>query len=165
MTPFEIKDYFGIDITQKKRDNTLVYLRAIWMQENIHKLEIRQIAFYLKKDRTTIVNLIKKYPEYKKDPLFKLIYKSYKNKDKDMLKKVQKYFSIKQIDANFKSQMKALQKIKVEIKIQEPKAKYIKPHILEVSKNLRNIDTYLNNKVYTNWKTEDFEHYEQIKQA
>ena len=54
MTPHEIKEFYGIDITTNKRDKLFVYLRAIYTKENIETMNIIEIAENLKKDRTTV---------------------------------------------------------------------------------------------------------------
>lgn len=164
MTPQEINDYYGIDITSKKRDSLLVYLRSIYVQEN-RNIHVAKIARSLKKDRTTIIHLIKSYESYIKDPFFSFVYKCYITQDKDLLKKCNHFLSEKLKETkdynNLKIKKRRLSKPKKEKtkKVDKLPNDFKRPHIFEVAKNLRKIDTRLNNKIYKDWNVKDFKKY------
>lgn len=165
MTPEEIKNQFGVDITTTKRQSLFVYLRSIYAQENKDKMHVSEIANNLKKDRTNIIHLIKSYDRQVKDPYFKLIFECYQNRDKEMLNKVDKFLALKRNEINDYNNLKIkkrrlskpLERNQIKLKSLDPKIK--RPHILEVAKNLRFIKTDLNDKIYTKWSEKDFNKY------
>jgi hypothetical protein len=173
MTPFEIKEFYGIDITTNKRDKLFIYLRAIYTKENIENMSIVEIAKNIKKDRSSVFYILRTYNSYKDDIYFKLILECYQNKDKSLLQKSNEFLEakIKEINDYNASRVKVKRLSKPNIvtisknKIDEIKPIIKKPHILEVATNLRKKRTYLNDKVYTKWTNEDFKEYEQIIQT
>jgi hypothetical protein len=173
MTPHEIKEFYGIDITTNKRDKLFIYLRAIYTKENIERMNIIEIAENLKKDRTTVFYILRTYNNYKNDVYFKMILECYQKKDKLLLKKSNQFLFLKVKEKNdfdaLRIKVKQLSKPNLvtirKNKTDEIKSKIKRPHILEVAKNLRNKNIYLNDKVYKNWTNEDFKIYEQIIQA
>ena len=158
MTPIEIKQHFGIDITTKSRDNLFVYLRAIYTNENKGKLSNHIIACHIKKDRTSVIYLQKSYENYKKDPHFKLIYNCYKLKDKKLLEKSKEYLRVKHNEA-----VALINAKKIINNLKEPEVKEVekfkKPLILEAAKNLRKIETPLKDKQFYKWTNEDLKQY------
>lgn len=170
MTPFEIKEFYGIDITTNKRDKLFIYLRAIYAKENIETMSIVEIGKNIKKDRSTIFYILRTYNSYKDDIYFKLILECYQNKDKFLLQKSNEFLEakIKEINDYNASRVKIKRLSKPNIvtisknKTDEIKPKIKKPHILEVATNLRKKRTYLNDKVYTKWTYEDFKEYGKI---
>jgi hypothetical protein len=173
MTPFEIKEFYGIDITANKRNKLFVYLRAIYTKENSENMSIKEIGKNIKRDRTNVFYILRTYNSYKDDIYFKLISECYQNKDKSLLQKSNEFLEakIKEINDYNASRVKVKRLSKPNIvtisknKTDEIKPKIKKPHILEVATNLRKKRTYLNDKVYTKWTYEDFKTYEQIIQT
>ncbi len=170
MTPFEIEIFYGIDITTNKRDKLFIYLRAIYTKENIETMSIVEIAKNIKKNRTTVLHILKSYKNYKNDVYFKLILQCYQKKDKSLLQKSNEFLEAKIKEINdynaLRVKIKNLSKPNI-VTIRKNKTDKInkKPHILEVAKNLRKKRVYLNDKVYTQWNQEDFNYYEQIIQT
>lgn len=158
MTPIEIKNYFGIDITTKSRDILFVYLRAIYVKENTGKLSNHIIACQIKKHRTSVIYLQKNYEDYKKDPHFKLIYNCYKLKDKKLLEKSNEYLRVRHNEVSAVTRAKKIINNLKEPEIKEVE-KFKKPLILEVAKNLRKINTPLKDKQFYKWTNEDIKQY------
>jgi hypothetical protein len=173
MTPQEIKDFYGIDITTNKRDKLFIYLRAIYTKENIETMSILEIAENLKKDRTTVFYILRTYNNYINDVYFKLILECYQKKDKLLLKKSNEFLFLKVKEKNdfdaLRIKVKRLSKPNIvtirKNKIDEIKSKIKRPHILEVAANLRNKNIYLKDKIYKNWTNEDFKEYGKIIQT
>jgi len=170
MTPFEIKEFYGIDITTNKRSKLFVYLRAIYTKENIETMSIVEISKNIKKNRSIVFYILRTYNSYKDDIYFKLISECYQNKDKSLLQKSNEFLEAKIKEINdynaLRIKIKNLSKPNI-VTIRKNKTDKInkKPHILEVAKNLRKKRVYLNDKVYTEWNQEDFNYYEQIIQT
>jgi hypothetical protein len=161
MTPEEIKNILGVDITTKKRDIHLVYFRSLVANEmRKNNYCLRVIANEFNRNHASIINILNNLIVYKKDPLFKYIELAYKEKDKMYLDKYFALLRLKKITQNREVQ-NTFQKttIKQHFK-EEKKVKYFKkPTILEVSKNLRNKSTYLNNKHFNKWNETDLKNY------
>lgn len=170
MTPEEIKNHFGIDITENKRNKLYIYLRAIYAKENIKKMHIKEIAENLKKDRTNMIYILKNYNRYKDDVYFKLILGCYQRKDKFLLEKSNEFLKEKAKEQNdyqtLKIKIKRLsktQKVRAEKTTKERLPDGFKiPNIFLVAKNLRHKNTYLNNKVYNKWTNDDFITYNKL---
>jgi hypothetical protein len=102
-----------------------------------------------------------------------MILECYQKRDKSLLKKSNEFLFLKVKEKNdfdaLRIKVKTLSKPNLvtirKNKIDEIKSKIKKPHILEVAKNLRNKNIYLNDKVYNNWTNEDFKEYGKIIQA
>ena len=102
-----------------------------------------------------------------------MILECYQNKDKSLLQKSNEFLKSKIKEKNdfdaLRIKVKKLSKPNIvtirKNKIDEIKSKIKRPHILEVTKNLRKKRTYLNDKVYTKWTNEDFKEYGKIIQT
>lgn len=171
MTPFEIKKYFGIDIATRKRDRLFVYLRAIYANENYKNMTAVEIAKNINIDRTNVFHLLKSYDKYNSDIYFKLILDCYHRKDKSLLQKSNEFLGLKAKEVNdynaSRIKIKRLSKPNI-VTIRKNKTdevKFKKPSIFVVAENLRNKKTYLKDKVYSKWTSEDFKLYEQIKKS
>ena len=94
----EIKQTFGIDITEKNRTIPYVAMRCFYadMKVKILKGKItnryRTIASEIGCNRDNLYNLLTKAKSFKTDKHTKLIYKAFKNKDKTQL---QAYFDLR----------------------------------------------------------------------
>ena len=95
MTPQEIKEFYGIDITAKKRDKLFVYLRAIYTKENSEIMSFIEIGKNIKRDRTNVFYILRTYNSYKNDVYFKMILECYQNKDKSLLQKSNEFLKSK----------------------------------------------------------------------
>jgi len=172
MTPEEIKENLKIDIKIKNRTELYIYLRSIYINQEFKKgISLQKIADSLDlKNHSTIINIIKKTKVYKLDPLFMFIEKAYKTKDASYIKEYKNHQierrkeQIKIDGLNYYMKKKIVDEDNKEFVYKKPNH-FKRPHILEVAKNLRNKNIYLNDKVYNNWTNEDFKTYEQIIQA
>ena len=169
MTVQEIKKTFGIDISVNSRLTLYNFLRAIYVKEHYKKEQctFEKIGRDLNRNHSTIINLYYKYDEYKKDHIFKEVYKMYKSKNKNI--------------GNIYKMLYA-EKVQEGIKLSHQNkivrdSKYIKPYIpvlktdfngkrdpfFTVIEVLRFKDTYLNNKIFKDWDYKDWTTYYKIK--
>jgi hypothetical protein len=170
MTIKEIKKYLGIDISQSNRSELYNYLKNIYIiQERKKQKTFNDICKDLNiKSHASLINSIKKTNIYNLDPLFMLIKKGYNEKEKKYIEEYKKNVYLRRLDYNKISAERSYQKSK--IIIEEDKGEFVfqkvekfeRPSILEVAKNLRHVDTILNNKPYPEWKKKDFENYFKI---
>jgi hypothetical protein len=171
MTTEEIKENLKIDIKIRNRTELYIYLRSIYINQEFKKgISLQKIANSLDlKNHSTIINIIKKTKVYKLDPLFMFIEKAYKTKDASYIKEYKNHQierrkeQIKIDGLNYYMKKKIVDEDNKEFVYKKPEH-FKKPHILEVAKNLRNINTDLNNKVYTTWNNEDFKKYYKLCQ-
>ena len=92
----EIKEIFGIDITEKNRKVEYVALRAFYAEERIKQLKGNITSKYLTVSkeigcgRDNVYNLLTKGELFKKDECIKFIFEAFKTKDKALLKEYEK---------------------------------------------------------------------------
>lgn len=92
----EIKEIFGIDITEKNRTIPFVALRAFYAEDRVNQLKGRITSRYIKVSneigcgRDNVYNLLKKGELFKKDECIKIIFEAFKNKEKSLLKEYEK---------------------------------------------------------------------------
>jgi predicted transcriptional regulator len=87
MTKQEIKTIFGIDITSKCRGELYIFLRAIYANDNRKNKTLQAIGKDLNRTHASVMNSLKKFEQYKKDKMFKLVCDAYQTKDKSKIDK------------------------------------------------------------------------------
>lgn len=170
MTIKEIKKYLGIDISQNNRTELYNYLKNIYIiQERKKEKTFNDICKDLNiKSHASLINSIKKTKIYKLDPLFMLIKKGYDEREKKYIEEYKKSVYLRRLEYNKISAERSYQKSKIVIEedkgdfVFQKVEKFERPGILEVAKNLRHVDTILNNKPYPEWTKKDFENYFKI---
>jgi len=169
MTVKEIKKHLRIDLTIRNRNELFRYFRNIYInQEREKRRSLESIARDLNLLHASVLNSLKKTEIYERDPLFMLIKKAYNERDKSYIEEYKKSLNIRKLEYSKISAERHYQKTK--ILIEEDKGDFIfqkvekfeRPSILEVAKNLRYVDTILNNKPYPEWTKKDFENYFKI---
>ena len=92
----EIKEVFGIDITQKNRTIPYVALRSFYAEMRVVQLtgnitsRYTTISKEIGCNRDNVYNLLKKGELFKKDECIKFIFEAFKTKDKVLLKEYEK---------------------------------------------------------------------------
>jgi tRNA A37 N6-isopentenylltransferase MiaA len=88
MTKEEIQKIFGIDITSKNRGELYIFLRAIYANDRImKKMSYSKIGRELNRTHASVINSVKKFEQYQKDKMFKLVCEAYQTKDKSKIKR------------------------------------------------------------------------------
>jgi len=92
----EIKQVFGIDITEKNRTIPYVALRAFYAEDRVNQLKgnitsrYKTVAKELGRGRDNVYNLLKKGKLFKTDECIKLIFEGFKTKEKGCLQEYEK---------------------------------------------------------------------------
>jgi len=92
----ELKDIFGIDITEKNRTTPYIALRAFYADNRIKQLKgnitskYKTVSKEIGCGRDNVYNLLKKGELFKKDECIKFIFEAFKTKDKALLKEYEK---------------------------------------------------------------------------
>jgi dephospho-CoA kinase len=173
MTIQEIKDIFGIDITDKKRTELNVYLKTLYVEQNKSQKSILQLSKDLNCSHSTLLYNLKTLDTYNLDPLFMYVVKAFKTKDINL---IQEYKNL-QLERVAARKHLTYAKFITKRNLEKPK-RFYKEHykgeedrisndftgvkrvgILEVAENLRFIKTNLNDKPFTAWTGRDWSNY------
>lgn len=168
MTLLEIKKLFGIDITEKNRTQLYVFLRYLYLEENLDKRDYI-IAMELNLGRSTITQARNNPERFNKGFTYLFIKDLYYKRDKKLIEKFN--FFVRKVNANNKNQVykkTTLEKLRNEAKEKKQKkatAKFKrKENLFFVLDKLRGKKTYLNDKVFNTWDDHDWnEFYRLIK--
>jgi len=161
MTLLEIKKLWGIDITEKNRTQLYVFLRYLYLEENLDKIDYI-IARELNLERST-VNQARNNPErFNKGFVYLFLKDLYYKRDKDLIKKYNDFIKEKKLE------QKCLYKSRYEASIKEINKSTAnfkrKENLFFVLDKLRGKKTYLNYKVFNTWDDHDWnEFYRLIK--
>jgi len=161
MTLLEIKKLWGIDITEKNRTQLYVFLRYLYVEENLHKRDYI-IARELNLGRSTITQARNNPERFNKGFVYLFLKDLYYKRDKDLIKKYNDFIKEKKLE------QKCLYKSRYEASIKEINKSTAnfkrKENLFFVIDKLRNKNTYLNNKVFNTWDEQDWnEFYRLIK--
>lgn len=168
MTLLEIKKLWNIDITEKNRTQLYVFLRYLYLEENLHKRDYI-IARELNLGRSTITQARNNPERFNKGFSYLFIKDLYYKRDKKLIDKFN--FFVRKVNADNKNQVYkkiTLEKLRNEAKEKKQKkatAKFKrKENLFFVLDKLRDKNTYLNKKVFNTWDDHDWnEFYRLIK--
>lgn len=164
----DIKNTFNVDLKNDCRDYLHTSLRIIYTQKKrADGFIFKDIADEMNRTHGAVINLFKKYNKYKGEVLFLEIEKMYLNNDSCIVLKFKEIIKIKkrelQKTRNFEIVILKYSTVKIKVK---KKKKYFKgkiDNLFTVCDVLRKEKTYLNNKVFLEWESEDWKSYFKIK--
>lgn len=167
MTIKQIKKHLNIDITKKDRSELYIYLKNIYINQDFEKNNnYSKLARDLKlSSHASVMNNIKKTNTYKSDPLYDIVKMAYLKRNKKYIDEYLKKYKLRKLSQSREWSQRAYLKAntvdKDEFKqvVLIKRERFVRPSILEVAKNLRNVNTTLNNKNYNLWNDEDFKKY------
>lgn len=162
MTLLEIKKLWNIDITEKNRTQLYVFLRYLYVEENLHNKRDYIMAKELNLERSTVTQARNNPERFNKGFVYLFLKELYYKRDKDLIKKYNDFIREKKL------KQKCLYQLKYEANIKEINkltAKFKrKENLFFVIDKLRDKKTYLNDKVFNTWDDHDWnEFYRLIK--
>ena len=178
MTIQEIKDIFNIDITERNRTDLYVYLRALYVSDNLKEKSYSQIGRELSYGHDVIIHYSKRIKDFETDPLFMYIKKAFKNKDVVLFNEYNRLFNERRLNRSLSAKTRSEsptsfleKKRNTNVKkVYKKEHDYIskdfsllpKEHIFVVAEKLRFKKTYLNEKPYNEWTGRDRKLYQQL---